>query len=65
MNVTRMNKFLGMTWEKLEHEIFTPEEIEKMELGEKIKKLRKGRYTQEELADKIGVHTGQQHLLFS
>lgn len=27
-----------------------------MELGEKIRVLRKGRYTQEELADKIGVH---------
>ncbi len=27
-----------------------------MELGEKIKTLRKGKYTQEELAEKIGVH---------
>ena len=27
-----------------------------MELGEKIKMLRKGKYTLEELADKVGVH---------
>ena len=26
-----MNKFLGMTWEELEHEIFTPEEIKASE----------------------------------
>ena len=27
----KMNKFLGMTWEELEHEIFTPEEIKASE----------------------------------
>ncbi len=27
----KMNKYLGMTWEELEHEIFTSEEIEASE----------------------------------